>query len=154
MYSTNPLQPFFNTKLGPPVISEDPTRSSALYQFYSAMATHGGANALSSSSSKHPAAYWPPEFYADFTSRVWITYRAHFHPIRDSSLTVLEREQAEVPAAVAAGSLTPISSSPPSTRWWPGGEKGWASDAGWGWLRTGQSLLATALIHLHLGRGT
>ena len=118
-------------------------------------ATHGGGNALSSSSSKHPAAYWPPEFYADFTSRVWVTYRAHFHPIRDSSLTLLEREQAEVSAAVAAGSPIPISSSPPSKRWWPGGEKGWTSDAGWGcMLRTGQSLLVTALIHLHLGRGT
>jgi cysteine protease ATG4 len=114
----------------------------------------GGNNGLSSSqtSSKNPGAHWPPEFYADFTSRVWITYRSHFYPIRDSSLTVLEREQAE---AAAAGAPTPISSSPPSKRWWPGGEKGWTSDAGWGcMLRTGQSLLATALIHLHLGRGT
>ena len=117
-------------------------------------ASPGGSNALSSSqtSSKNLGAHWPPEFYADFTSRVWITYRSHFHPIRDSSLTVLEREQAE---AAAAGVSTPISSSPPSKRWWPGGEKGWTSDAGWGcMLRTGQSLLATALIHLHLGRGT
>ncbi|KAH9020204.1 hypothetical protein EDB85DRAFT_532534 [Lactarius pseudohatsudake] len=114
------------------------------------------SNALSSSqtsSSKNPAAHWPPEFYADFTSRVWITYRSHFHPIRDSSLTVLEREQVEAAVAAAAGTPTPISSSPPSKRWWPGGEKGWTSDAGWGcMLRTGQTLLATALVHLHLGR--
>jgi cysteine protease ATG4 len=117
-------------------------------------ATPGGDNALSSSqisSSKHPA-HWPPEFYADFTSRVWITYRSHFPPIRDSSLAVLEREQAE---SAAAGSPVPVSSSPPTKRWWPGGEKGWTSDTGWGcMLRTGQSLLATALIHLHLGRGS
>ncbi|KAH9016405.1 hypothetical protein EDB83DRAFT_2508558 [Lactarius deliciosus] len=115
-----------------------------------------GSNTLSSSqtsSSKNPAAHWPPEFYADFTSRVWITYRSHFHPIRDSSLTVLEREQVEAAVAAAAGTPAPISSSPPSKRWWPGGEKGWTSDAGWGcMLRTGQSLLATALVHLHLGR--
>lgn len=111
-----------------------------------------GGNALSSSSSKNNAAHWSPEFYADFTSCVWITYRTNFQPIRDSSLTVLEREQAEV---TAAGSPIPISSSPPSKRWWPGGEKGWTSDTGWGcMLRTGQSLLATALIHLHLGRGS
>jgi cysteine protease ATG4 len=111
-----------------------------------------GGNALSSSSSKNNAAHWSPEFYADFTSCVWITYRTNFQPIRDSSLTVLEREQAEV---TAAGSPIPVSSSPPSKRWWPGGEKGWTSDTGWGcMLRTGQSLLATALIHLHLGRGS
>ena len=115
--------------------------------------TPAGPNPLLSSQ-KHPAAHWPPDFYADFTSRVWITYRSHFLPIRDSSLTVLEREQAEAAAAAAAGCPIPVSSSPPSKRWWPSGEKGWTSDAGWGcMLRTGQSLLATALIHLHLGRG-
>ncbi|KAI9461081.1 cysteine protease required for autophagy [Russula earlei] len=116
-------------------------------------ASPGGGNTLSSSqisSSKHPPAHWPPAFYGDFTSRVWITYRSHFCPLRDSSLSMLEREQAE---AAATGSLIPISSSPPTKRWWPGGEKGWTSDAGWGcMLRTGQSMLATALIHLHLGR--
>ena len=117
--------------------------------------TPGGGNALSSSSSKDLALHWQPEFYADFTSCVWITCRSQFQPIRDSSLTVLEREQAEIVAAAGARSPTLISSGPPSKRWWPGGEKGWTSDTGWGcMLRTGQSLLATALIHLHLGRGT
>ena len=90
----------------------------------------------------------------DFTSLVWITYRSHFHPIRDSSLTVLEREQTEAAAVAPAGVQTLISSGPPSKRWWLGGEKGWTSDAGWGcMLRTGQSLLETALVHLHLGQG-
>ncbi|EPQ61373.1 hypothetical protein GLOTRDRAFT_69761 [Gloeophyllum trabeum ATCC 11539] len=73
------------------------------------------SQSLSSPNSKHPAANWPPEFYADFTSRIWLTYRSQFAPIR--------------------------------------GEKGWTSDAGWGcMLRTGQSLLANALLHQLLGR--
>ncbi|KAI0056521.1 hypothetical protein BV25DRAFT_1572624 [Artomyces pyxidatus] len=103
-------------------------------------------------SSKHPAANWPPAFYADFTSRVWITYRSHFQPIRDSTLSTLESEQAQ---AAGSGSVAVTPASPQPRKWnWPGtGEKGWTSDSGWGcMLRTGQSLLATALVHLHLGR--
>ncbi|KAF8269984.1 hypothetical protein EI94DRAFT_1572658, partial [Lactarius quietus] len=88
------------------------------------------------------------ESHADFTSCGWITYRSHFPPIRDSSLTVIELEKAEAAVTVAAGVETPISSGPPSKRWWQSGETGWTSDTGRGcMLRTGQSLLATALIH-------
>ena len=47
-------------------------------------------------------AYWSPDFYADFTSCVRITYRSHIHSIRDSSLTVLEPESAEIASATAA----------------------------------------------------
>ena len=87
-------------------------------------------------------------------SRVWITFRTHSHPIRDSSLTILEHEQVEAAAVVPARVQAPIPSSPPSKRWWLGGEKGWRSDAGWGCMtRTSQSLLEIALVHLHLGRG-
>ncbi|KAG8220332.1 cysteine protease required for autophagy [Butyriboletus roseoflavus] len=101
-----------------------------------------------SPSSKHPAANWPPVFYADFTSRIWLTYRNQFPPIRDSNLSSLE-------ADLASGAQAATPSSPRPIKWnWPGtGEKGWTSDAGWGcMLRTGQSLLANALLHLHLGR--
>jgi cysteine protease ATG4 len=93
---------------------------------------------------KHPGAHWPRAFYADFSSRVWCTYRSQFQPIRDSTLSALE---AEIGGAAQPGT------SPTRRTWW-GAEKGWTSDAGWGcMLRTGQSLLANALLHLHLGRG-
>lgn len=101
---------------------------------------------------KHPGANWPPVFYADFTSRVWLTYRSHFTPIRDGRLGDLSAEY----NSYQSDSST---SSPTATvkKWnWGsmvGGEKGWTSDSGWGcMLRTGQSLLANALVHLHLGR--
>ncbi|KAJ7460573.1 hypothetical protein FB451DRAFT_1269549 [Mycena latifolia] len=64
-----------------------------------------------------PSQHWPPQFYSDFRSRVWCTYRRDFEAIRD------------------------------------GGPRGWTSDAGWGcMLRTGQSLLANALLTIHVGR--
>ncbi|KAI0917727.1 hypothetical protein AcV5_003899 [Taiwanofungus camphoratus] len=95
---------------------------------------------------KDPSKHWPPVFYADFTSRIWLTYRSQFQPIRDTTLSALETDVGENAAP---------SSSPHPKKWnWPlGGEKGWTSDTGWGcMLRTGQSLLANALLHLHLGR--
>ncbi|PPR05795.1 hypothetical protein CVT26_010145 [Gymnopilus dilepis] len=99
-------------------------------------------------SSKHnPAANWPPVFYLDFTSRIWLTYRSHFpHPIRDSRLNDLQ---------LCGDNWESLTSSPTTTRrpWNWGGERTWTSDSGWGcMLRTGQSLLANALLHVHLGR--
>ncbi|KAI0653814.1 hypothetical protein C8Q70DRAFT_881201, partial [Cubamyces menziesii] len=101
----------------------------------------------SANPSKDPSKNWPPVFYADFTSRIWLTYRSQFFPIRDTTLAALDAELSDNP--------TGVPSSPPTKKWnWPlGGEKGWTTDAGWGcMLRTGQSLLANALLHLHLGR--
>ena len=98
---------------------------------------------------KYPGAHWPPVFYVDFTSRVWLTYRSHFTPIRDQSLAQLEAEASSPPPPPQ-----PVAVSPRKWNWPGAGERGWTSDAGWGcMLRTGQSLLANALIHLHLGRG-
>ncbi|KAI8144536.1 hypothetical protein BJV82DRAFT_513029 [Fennellomyces sp. T-0311] len=57
---------------------------------------------------------WPPAFYDDFTTRLWMTYRHNYPPIR------------------------------PST---------YKTDIGWGcMLRSGQSLLANALLIHCLGR--
>ena len=55
----------------------------------------------------------------DLTLRIWIAL-LHLYSIRDLPLIVLEHEQAE---AASAGLPTPITSSPPSIRWWPGNEK-------------------------------
>jgi cysteine protease ATG4 len=128
------------------------SRSSTLSSPTSAMP--GGDPALSqsqpapSSTPKDPGRHWPPVFYADYTSRIWLTYRSQFLPIRDISLEELNSSSVDVAA---------LSASPQPKKWnWPlGGEKCWSSDAGWGcMLRTGQSLLANALLHVHLGRGT
>lgn len=87
---------------------------------------------------------WPPVFYADFTTRIWLTYRSHFEPIRDQRLADL---------ACGWSPSEPVAESPPARRWHWGGEKGWTSDSGWGcMLRTGQSLLANTLLHVHLSR--
>ena len=42
---------------------------------------------------KNAGAQWPPGFYSDFTSRIWLTYRTHYTPIRDQTLAQLEAEQ-------------------------------------------------------------
>ena len=67
----------------------------------------------------------------DSRSHIALTFTPPFET-PDSSLTVIEREQAE---DGAAGVPTLIFSSPSSKRWWPGSEKGWTSDAGLGCIK-------------------
>ncbi|KAG8757344.1 Cysteine protease atg4 [Serendipita sp. 396] len=97
---------------------------------------------------------WPQDFYLDYNSRIWLTYRNTFPPIRDTSLSSLE--PVCPPCTDNSPSATDLSQplpSPSKPRWPWSTEKGWTSDSGWGcMLRTGQSLLANALIHLHLSR--
>jgi len=101
-----------------------------------------------SSKQTNPAANWPPVFYIDFTSRIWLTYRSQFStPIKDTRLADLSGDDWEA----VANSPTTVKTRP----WNWGAEKTWTSDTGWGcMLRTGQSLLANALVHMHLGRGS
>lgn len=81
---------------------------------------------------------WPPGFLDDFEARIWLTYRSNFPIIPKSqdskalssmSLAVRFRSQLVEPA-------------------------GFTSDTGWGcMIRSGQSLLANALVMLRMGRG-
>lgn len=81
---------------------------------------------------------WPPDFLDDFESRMWFTYRSGFSAIKRSdasntatSMTFAVRLRSQL---VDQGGFT--------------------SDTGWGcMIRSGQSLLANALIISRLGRG-
>lgn len=75
---------------------------------------------------------WPSDFLDDCESRIWFTYRSNFPPIKKSS-------DASMTLSVRLRSL--------------GDQAGFTSDTGWGcMIRSGQSLLANALVMLRLGR--
>ena len=81
---------------------------------------------------------WPPAFLDDFESRIWMTYRSAFpsiprsqDPKANGALTFAVRLRSQL-----------------------GQAEGFSSDTGWGcMIRSGQSLLANALLITSLGRG-
>lgn len=86
-----------------------------------------------------PQGSWPQAFIDDFDSRFWMTYRSEFQKIPAST----------DPKALASLSLAMRIKST------FGDQAGFTSDSGWGcMIRSGQSLLATTLALLRLGRGT
>lgn len=90
---------------------------------------------------------WPRAFLEDFESRIWMTYRTDFpmiprfpspHPTR-----TIGAFKSPAAAIEFAGKLFTAQNG-----------DGFPSDVGWGcMIRSAQSVLANALIHLHLGRG-
>jgi cysteine protease ATG4 len=81
---------------------------------------------------------WPSAFLDDFESRIWMTYRSNFPSIPRSQ------------DSKASGALT----FAVRLRSQLGQAEGFTSDTGWGcMIRSGQSLLANALLISTLGRG-
>ncbi|ATZ47391.1 hypothetical protein BCIN_02g06770 [Botrytis cinerea B05.10] len=80
---------------------------------------------------------WPSAFLDDFEAKIWLTYRSNFPAIAKS----------QDPKALSAMSLSVRLRSQLVD------QGGFTSDTGWGcMIRSGQSLLANALLTLRMGR--
>lgn len=83
---------------------------------------------------------WPPAFLDDFESRIWMTYRTGFEVIQRST-----DPKATSSLSFAMRLKTSFGDQ----------TNGFSSDTGWGcMIRSGQSLLANAILIARLGRGT
>ncbi|GAA5995321.1 hypothetical protein JCM5350_007052 [Sporobolomyces pararoseus] len=98
---------------------------------------------------------WPASFFLDFYSRPALTYRSNFVPIpcspsKGSTTSAMHGMFNSLSLSIGRGGG---SNTRDSNRGGGSEENGLSSDTGWGcMLRTGQSLLANALVTAHLGR--
>lgn len=80
---------------------------------------------------------WPEAFVSDFESKIWMTYRSNFPPIPR-----LDNDEAKHPMTLTVRLRSQLMDT-----------HGFTSDTGWGcMIRSGQSLLANAILILDLGR--
>ena len=127
--STPPSDPTEERPPLPPPHPPDTPPSSATSSFDSTLSSEGPGQ----------DGGWPSDFLDDFESRVWMTYRTGFEPIAKST----------DPRAMSTMSLTMRVKNTFSD------PQGFSSDTGWGcMIRSGQSLLANAIVTARLGRGT
>lgn len=148
----SPAPPLMEEPSGLPSPADD---ASSIFTFNTLNQSHSHGSTLPSPISTTQTYGWPPTFYHDFYSRLQLTYRSGFSPLPSTPLpgaslsvanafsSMMNNLNASIGRSMSVPSL---GDTQPAS--------GLSSDTGWGcMLRTGQSLLANALLDVHLGRG-